>query len=573
MNVTRFAVRHWQFTVVLFAMLAALGLASWVGMPRQEDPAIDFPVFTIVAVHPGASPQDMERLVVTEVEDRMQRLEHVKHIDSRMRDRVATIRIEFDEDQDDDEKYSEVVRELDAVRPELPADLVRLDVQRGTTLEVNIVQVALTSPTASYHVLDSLAEALEDRLATVPGVREAERWGAPERQVAVEVDPDRLSRLGVPIGLLLQTIGGESADIPGGSVEAGLKSYSVRSSGSYESLDEVRSTVLRASDGRLLRVGDVANVRWSYADSTYRARFNGHRAVFVTANQQEGFTVRAVRDGIYRELDAFEATLPSGVSLARGFDQAHNVSLRLGRLGTDFLIALLVVLLTLLPLGLRASLIVMVAIPLSLAMGLTVLDWMGFTLNQLTIVGMVIALGLLVDDSIVVVENIARYRREGYSRVDAAIAATSQIQTAIIGATATLIAAFVPLLVLPGGPGRFIRSTPAAVVATVLASLVVSLTIIPWLASLVLSHHASAEGNRVLRAFDRAIHRTYAPVLDVALRYPLRTLASAAAIVLASVALVPIVGFSLFPKAETPQFHVSITAPQGASIATTDSAA
>ncbi|HEV8305316.1 MAG TPA: efflux RND transporter permease subunit [Gemmatimonadales bacterium] len=573
MNLTSFSVRNWQFTVILFAMLAALGLASWHAVPRLEDPSIDFPTFTVVAVYPGASPTDLERLVVTEIEDRLDQLEHVKSINSRMRDGVATVRVEFEEDQDADGKYDEVVREVNALRPKLPAELARLDIEKATTLEVNIVQVALVSPAASYHVLDSLAEALEDRLAAVPGVREAERWAAPERQVDVELDLGRLAQLRLPVGLVLQAIGGESADIPGGSVEAGLRRYSVRTSGSYETLDQVGSTVLRAGDGRLVRVGDVARVHWSYADSTYRGRFNGRRAVFVTANQQAGITVQTVRDRVYAALDQFAAGLPAGVTLERGFDQAQNVSHRLARLGEDFLIAIALVLVTLLPLGLRSSLIVMISIPLSLAMGLTALYWTGFSLNQLTIVGMVIALGLLVDDSIVVVENIARFRRQGFGRVEAAIAATGQIWVAVLGATATLIAAFVPLLVLPGGPGQFIRSMPAAVIATVLASLFVSVTIIPWLASLLLPVHADPEGNRVLRGFERVIHGTYAPLLDRALRRPRRTLVGAGVVVALSLALVPVVGFSLFPKAETPQLYVSITAPEGASIAATDSAA
>ncbi len=573
MKLTSFAVRNWQFTVVVFAMLAALGLASWNAVPRLEDPPLDFPTFTVVAVYPGASPTDLERLVVTELEERLDQLEDVKSINSRLRDGVATVRIEFLEDQDPDEKYDDVVREVNALRPDLPAELTRLDIEKATTLDVNILQVALVSPTAPYHVLDSLAEELEDRFGAVTGVREAERWGAPERQVEVALDLGRLSTLSLPAGQVLQAIGGESADIPGGSVEAGLRRYSVRSSGSYETLDQVRGTVLRAGDGRLVRVGDVARVAWSYADSTYRARFDGQRAVFVTANQQAGFTVQTVSDALAAELDRFEPGLPPGVRLARAFDQAENVSHRLTRLGEDFLIAIGLVLITLLPLGFRASLIVMISIPLSLAMGLTALYWTGYTLNQLTIVGMVIALGLLVDDSIVVVENIARFRRSGHGRVEAAIEATRQIWVAVLGATATLIVAFIPLMILPGGPGRFIRSMPAAVVATVLASLVVSVTIIPWLASLLLGRSADTEGNRVLRAFDRGIQATYAPLLDRALRRPVATLAAAGLIVAGSVALVPVVGFSLFPKAETPQFHVTLTAPEGASIAATDSAA
>jgi multidrug efflux pump subunit AcrB len=573
MKLTSFAVKSWQFTVILFVMLVALGAAAWQAIPRLEDPPLDFPVFAVVAVLPGASATDLERLVAKPIERRMSEIENVHHIVAQVRDGVAAIRVEFPFQDDPQKKYEQVVRELNALRPELPKELVKLDVTKGSTLNVNIAQVALVSPTASYRTLDSLGEALSDRLRALPGVRTSERWASPKRQVDVVVDLGRLTALHMPVGELLAAIGSESADIPAGSAEAGRRAFSVRSSGSYETLEEIRGTVVRGAAGRLVRVGDVASVQWGYADSTYRGRFNGERATFVTAQQQRGTTIQDVRDRIVKELDSFRATLPAGVRAEMAFDQAHNVGERLSRLGEDFLIAILLVALTLLPLGLRAALVVMISIPLSLAIGLTGLYWLGYSLNQMTIVGMVIALGLLVDDSIVVVENIMRFRRQGMPIREAAIRATGQIWVAVLGATLTLLFAFLPLLFLPGGPGMFIRSLPMAVVVSVLASLFVSLTIIPWLTTVLLGRTHETGGNRWLLAFDRAIHATYAPVLDRALKAPLRTLAIAVALVVGAFALVPVVGFSLFPRAETPQFHVDLTGPEGASIAATDSAA
>jgi multidrug efflux pump subunit AcrB len=568
-----FPVRHWQFTVVVFAMLAALGVSSWMAIPRGEDPPLYVPTFTVIAVYPGASPADIERLVVRDIEERLDALENVDKIESRIQDGVATVQVEFDFAEDPDDRYDEVLREMNSLRPELPEELARLSVEKVTTLDVAIAQVALVSEAAPYHVLDELAERLEDRLTALPGVRAAERWGVPQRRVDVALDLGRLSRLDLPPSRVLQAIGGESADLPAGRVEAGARVFNVRTSGSYESPEQVAATVVGGADGGLIRVRDVANVSWGYADSTYRARYNGRRAVFVTVTQQDKQNIGVVRDRVWAALDAFEAELPAGIALERGFDQARNVSHRLTRLGEDFLIAIGLVLVTLVPLGFRAAGIVMVSIPLSLAIGLTLMRFAGFTVNQLSIVGAVVALGLLVDDSIVVVENITRFLRAGRTRVEAAIEATRQIAVAVVGATATLVLAFVPLLFLPGGPGQYIRSLPAAVIATVLASLFVSLTIIPWLASLVLAGRTAGGEGRALRAFERAIHLSYAPVLDRALRHPARALVAAGAIVAIAVALVPAIGFSLFPKAETPQFYVNVTAPEGGSIEATAAAA
>jgi len=208
-----------------------------------------------------------------------------------------------------------------------------------------------------------------------------------------------------------------------------------------------------------------------------------------------------------------------------------------------------------------------------LAIGLFLLDLFGFTINQLSIVGLVVALGLLVDDSIVVVENIERYMRNGYSKREAAMAATKQIGLAVLGCTATLIFAFLPLLFLPEGAGDFIRSLPAAVVTTVIASLFVSLTIIPFLSSRILTNHSNAEGNMFMRGLKRLIRGSYRKLLHVALANPYKTLLVALVIFAGSIALVPVVGFSVFPASEKPMFMINIETPLGTSLSTTDSVA
>jgi multidrug efflux pump subunit AcrB len=239
----------------------------------------------------------------------------------------------------------------------------------------------------------------------------------------------------------------------------------------------------------------------------------------------------------------------------------------------DFAIAIFLVLLTLLPLGPRASIVVMVSIPLSLLIGLFLLDLFHITINQMSIVGMVVALGLLVDDSIVVVENIERYLRMGYERKAAAMAATRQIGLAVLGCTATLIFAFLPLMFLPEAAGDFIRSLPAAVVSTVLASLFVSLTIVPFLSSRILSGHEHPEGNFFLRGLRRFINGSYRRLLHAAIARPITTLLIALGIFVGCLALIPRVGFSVFPASEKPMFLINIQTPLGTSLTATDTVA
>ncbi len=573
MSLLEFPIRRYPFTLIVFLLLAVLGWFAFTNIPREEDPNFKYPGFFIAAVYPGADPKDLERLVAKPIEDRLAELDQVKKLETTINDGVAVIAIEFDADTDSDKKFDEVTREVNALRPQLPADIAQLEIRKGSPGLVNIVQIALVSPDAPYPELEDYARGLKDTLKAVDGVRTAESWAFPPRELRVAVDLKRMAELGVTPAHLMQALQSENANIPAGSVDLGPRSFSLKTSGSYTSLEQVRDTVIAATAGRLVRVRDLAQVSWESQPWSYVGRFNGKRAVFVTANQKEGYNILSVRDRIDAAVGRFEKTLPKRIKLERGFDQSRNVSERLSRLYKDFGIAIALVSLTLLPLGWRAAGIVMVSIPLSLAFGLTVLYFVGYSLNQISIAGFVVALGLLVDDSIVVVENISRHLREGRTRVEAALSGTRQILVAILGCTATLIFAFVPLLALPGGPGKFIRVLPVTIVSAIVGSLFIALFIIPFVATRVLKEHEDPHGNRLLQRVMGVIHRYYRPALHYCLARPKTTvLVAIGGSLLLSAGLVPIIGSSLFPKADTPQFLVDVEAPNGTSLAGTDAA-
>jgi multidrug efflux pump subunit AcrB len=572
MTFLEFPIKRYPFTLIAFLGLIALGIYSFNSIARSEDPYFPIPAFVISAILPGGDPVEMERLISKPIEDRMAELDDIKVINSTSSDGLAVVIPEFIAGVDVERKYEEIVREVNALRPDLPAQIVKLDIRKVNPGLVNIVQMALVSDDAPYAELEDLARSLKDSLKTLPGIRTAESWAYPDRELRVAIDLKRLGELGLTPGQVVQAVQSDNANIPAGSIDVGPRSFSLKTSGAYTSLDQVRDTVVSAADGRTVRVRDIAQVSWDTAEQRYLGRFSGKRAVFVTANQKDGVNIFDMQKRIDGALDRFEEQLPARVKLERGFRQSGNVGHRLDRLGMDFGIAIALVALTLLPLGLRAAGVVMISIPLSLAIGLAGLYAIGYSLNQLSIAGFVVALGLLVDDSIVVVENIARFLRAGYSRERAAVEATKQIFVAILGCTGTLLFAFLPLLALPGTAGQFIRVLPMAVVFTVLASLLVAITIIPFLASRMLPRHEPAEGNRLLQAVMRGIHRFYRPLLHFALARPKTTVLASLGLFVASLALVPVVGFSLFPKADTPQFLITITAPNGASISETDRA-
>ena len=573
MSFLEFPIRRYQFTLVAFLCLVCMGWFAFSSVPREEDPSFKIPGFFVTVVYPGADPVDLERLVAKPIEDRIAELDDLKKMETSIFDGLAVVAIEFEASVDPEKKFDEVTREVNALRPDLPADIARLEIRKLSPGLVNIVQIALVSEDAPYRELEDYARELKDTLKTIDGVRTSESWAFPTRELRVEVDLKRMAELRLAPTRVIQAIEGENANIPAGVVDIGSRSFSLKTSGSYNSLDQVRDTVVAAVDGRIVRVRDIANVNWEAQPYSYVGRFNGKRAVFVTANMKDGYNILQVRERIDASIGQFKDGLPARIELQVGFDQSRNVGHRLSRLYTDFGIAIALVMLTLLPLGWRAASIVMISIPLSLAFGLAMLYFLGYSLNQLSIAGFVVALGLLVDDSIVVTENIARHLREGESRTAAALAGTKQIFVAILGCTATLIFAFLPLMALPGIAGKFIRVLPMTVVMTILGSLLIALFIIPFLASRLLKEREDEHGNVFLQRVMGVIHRYYRPALHYCLARPRATVIVAiGGSILLSAALVPVLGSSLFPKADTPQFLIAVEAPNGASLSETDRA-
>ena len=399
MKLSDFSIKNYQFTLVIFFLLSAIGLMALKEIPRTEDPYFDISAFRINVIYPGADPREMEEQVAKPIEDALRGLDDLKEMLSTSRNSGGVVFVRFKAEVDVDKKFDEVNREVAQLRNKLPSGVRSIEVKRFNPGFTNIVQYALVSDTASYAQMSEYAEDLSEAFERIDGVRESETWSYPEQQVRVTPNFRKLAELGIQATDLARAIQGESLNIPGGPVEEGGRRLNVQTSGQYRTVDDIRNTVVLgtgsggALGGRLVRVGDVADVRWDYDNQDVIGRFNGQRAVFVTANQKKARNIFETQKGIELALTDFEKTLPPDIRLERGFEQYKNVAKRLDRLTFDFGLAVLLVLITLLPLGLRAAGIVMISVPLSLLTGLACLYFAGFSLNQLSIAGLVVALG------------------------------------------------------------------------------------------------------------------------------------------------------------------------------------
>ena len=571
MRITDFAVKNYPFTLIVFLLISVIGAFTVINMPRSEDPELNAPIFPVTIIYPGTSPVDIEELVIKPMEKALYGLENIRRLKSIIGDGYAVIRVEFKYGVDVNEKYQELVRELASLKGKLPSDMDLPTVEKVSPSNVNVIQTALISETATWKQLKIEADKLAESLEKIPALKNIEIAGLPEEQIQISLDFERMARLGVSQQVVINNLQSELANIPSGSIDVGNRYFNVKSSGNFREVEEIKNTLVYSANNRNVQLRDIANVSMTFAERDHITRLNGHRGIFVVAAQKSKENIAATQLAYQPILEKFKKSLPSNIDMIHHFDQAEVVQKRLSGLGFDFIWAILLVAFTLLPLGFRPAIIVMISIPLSLSIGIIILNYLGYSLNQLSIVGLVVALGLLVDDSIVVIENIERWMLNGYSRKDAVLKATSQIGTAVLGCTATLIIAFLPLIFLPEASGEFIRSLPISVIASVLASLLVSLTIIPFLGNILLKKTMThSEGNWFMRVLKSGISKSYAPILERSLNNPFKTMGIILIVFFASLQLMPIIGFSLFPASEKPQFLIRINPPAQVNIKNTD---
>ena len=304
MSALEFPIRRYQFTLVAFLCLVALGWFAFANIPREEDPHFKIPGYFITTIWPGADPRDLEQLVAKPIEDKLAELDDVKKIETTITDGVAFIVIEFQAWVDADRKYDEVTREVNALRPALPTDIAQLEIRKLSPGLVNTIQLALVSEDATWRELEDHARELKDTLKTVVGIRTAESWAIPRRELRVQLDLKRMAELHLAPAQVAQAIASENANIPAGVIDLGPRGFNLKTSGAYQTPDQVRDTVVAVAADRSVRIRDLATVEWTTSPWSYVGRYNGRRAVFVTANQKEGYNILEVQRRIDRRSTA-----------------------------------------------------------------------------------------------------------------------------------------------------------------------------------------------------------------------------------------------------------------------------
>ncbi|MBI9070126.1 MAG: efflux RND transporter permease subunit [Melioribacteraceae bacterium] len=577
-NLPKFSINNYQFVLIVFVVTLIWGMNSFLTMPRTEDPPAAQPGAIVTVIYPGASPSDMEELIINPIEEEVNGLELISEIKSSAGNGYAFINVSFDYgNYNFDDKYDDVVQAVNEVKTELPSGIGDINFRKKTTTDTKILQLALSSETVEFSDMRIWAESLEKKLEQVKGIKTVDIIALPEQQVKILMQPDKMVNMGIGVSDIENGIKANNQNIPGGELVMGENSFNIKTSGSYESLDEIRNTVVGSVEGQLVYLKDIADVEIDYEENNYLAGFNGTRSIFLTAEQKSGTNVLAIVDEAKVIIDDFEASMPENIHIHYVHNQAENVEKSVnGFLNNLFQGIVLVGFAIMLAIGFKSSLVIMLAIPSSILIGLGFVDLAGFGLQSVSIAALVIALGLLVDNSIVVIENTERYLKQGMSSKEAAIKGTKQVAYPIISSTLTTLAAFIPIAMLSDAAGDFIQSMPVTVVATLTASVVLALSVSPLLMAILFKRKKETQHseNWLQKKLASFISGPYRKILHFSLTNTKTVLLASFVLFLSAVMVFKFfVGSSFFPKAEKPLLMVQATLPQNKTIKETEKVA
>ncbi len=570
MLLTNAAISRRSTVFFLMFVIFIVGLFSYVTLPRESNPDITIPIILVQTNYEGAASEDVENLITIPLERKLKSLKDVKEIRSVSAEGASMVTVEYMPDVDIDDAMQKVRDKVDQAKGELPGDLEDDPVIFEINLsEFPIMKVAISGDLGE-RVLKQIAEEFEDRFEEIPGVLGVDVTGVREREIRVEFDPDRMAAYKLSFTEILSLVQRENVNVPGGSIDLGRGKYMLRVPGEFTDPSEIDNLVLVARDGRPIYLKDVATIRDTFEDARDRSRMNGHSSVTLSIKKRTGENIIEVSDQVFAILAAAEPLLPHGVEYTVTLNESKDIKRMVSELENNILTALILVLTTLfLFLGVRSSLIVALAIPFSFFISFIVLQAMGITLNMVVLFSLILALGMLVDNAIVMVENIYRHLEEGKDRVEAARIAAKEVGWPIIASTVTTLCAFGPMIFWPDIMGEFMSYLPKTLIIVLSASLFVALVINPVVASATLK----VGGRRAGKDKDHTLLiQGYRVILQYALNH------RALVVFIAIFMLIGTTGayfgsdpeVELFPETDPNRSFIQIEAPQGTNLETTN---
>lgn len=569
MNLTDVSIRNPVFAWMLMAATVLFGIVALTRVGISQFPDVDYPNISVSMSWPGASPPAVEREIVEPIEQAISQVEGVKQISSSARAGNGRITVSFDMSRDVDLALQDVQARVASVQRQLPKDVPAATVSKSNPDDQPILQVGVSGPYARQMLADVARYQVQEKLQTVEGVGQITLNGFVNRNVRIWLDASRLSEKGVVAADIINAIRTEHVDVPGGLIDTGGRQIDVRLLGEALDIEQFKKLVVKRSKPAPVYLEDVALVEDGFEDSTSIARLDGVPLQTLGVLKQRGTNAVAVASAVRARVAEIQTTLPEGMKVEVLFDSTVFIEESVHELEIELVVAvILTAFVCWLFLGsLSSTMNVVLAIPMSLLGTIAVIYFCGFTLNTFTLLGLSLAVGLVVDDAVMVMENIYRHAEMGKDKVKASADGTKEITFAALAATLAVIAIFLPVIFMKGVIGKFFFQFGVTLSVAVMLSYFEAITLAPARCSQMLKASREDRGKIGLladRAFG-ALERFYARVLVAALRHPVKVLVSSVVVVGAAFFLVKLVPTEFIPSQDQSRLNVRLSTEAGLS--------
>jgi multidrug efflux pump subunit AcrB len=561
------AVHNWHLTLAAFLGVIAAGVIGYMSLRRLEDAKVQPPYGFLITIFPGAGAERVESLVTRKLEEAVASIGDIRWIQSTSRANVSIISVRLENGVDIDSHWQDLRERVAAVRAELPDGVREPNIETKTFDDVSVITLAVSAPGQTWddaeRRLRDEARELERRLEAMPGVSRTETWGDREEEIAAEIDLEAMTTRRITLERVIQALAARNVQIPPGSVERGTTTVVIEATGFFRSEDEIGQTVVDVTPtGTPVRLHEIARVSRRWKDAEDRAYRNGDPAMLLAIYPQDSADLVELADRMRAFVAQRAEQAPPGVRLEVVTDQGQRIEQKVGSFVDNLWQGMLiVVIISIFLLGARNALLVSIAVPAS-CLGALFLMWMaGIEIHQVSLGALVIALGMLVDNAIVVADNVVAHLRMGKDRVTAAIDGAAEVNMAILSSTLTTIASFIPLMLMPGLTGEYVKALPFVVSAALAWSYLFALFVTPMIAAQALRPKVGL-AERVGQAMAAGFRKAAA----VFLRGRWLVLAVGVAFVVLAVAGIGRLGLQFFPKAEMDLFYLEVEGPDGSTI-------
>ncbi len=573
MTLAEFSVKRRVAITMLTLIVVLFGLLAFRDLGIDLFPEIEYPSISVVTAYSGVGSEEMETLVTRPIEEFVSSVSGVREVYSISSEGLSTIFLKFDWGVDLNAAANDVREKVSWVADYLPRDADKPMVLKYNIAQMPILQYGVVGFSNTVELREYLDSSVKPTLERVEGIASVQLMGGRDREIQVLIDPTKLKALGVPINQIKQAVMASNLSIPGGHVEVQQKEYLIRTSGYLGDLEELRGTVIHITkEGQAIHLRDIAEVRDSFKEIRGYERTNLDPCVIIGIMKQSGQNTVKACDRVKEEVAKIERHAPAGVKFHLIFDQGTMISNSISNTGEDGilggLIAIIIVWLFLK--AIRPTLAIALAIPLSIITTFIGMAVLGYTFNIMTLGGLTLAVGLLVDDAIVVIENTFRHLEQGKSRAQAAIDGANEVVLAVTASTFTTMAVFIPLSLAKSMAGKLARPMALVVCIVLAASLFVAFTIVPAFAASLFKREQAAYATGERGGWVKRLNDRYAALLAMALRSKKKVLGTAFGLLLVGIILTPILGTEFMPKQDVSMSVLYITMPEGTILAETN---